>query len=316
MELRHLRYFVAVAEELHFGRAATRLHIAQPPLSRQIRQLEEELGVTLLDRSKRRVELTPAGRTFFVEARRVLTQSERAVRAAQRTSRGDLGPLSLGFVPAADLDLLPRALRLCRTRYPSFEVELHPMTRCQQADALRSGRIQMGLVLLPFDDGSSAVEPLVREPLVAVLPDGHRLARRDRVRMTDLRDETIVSFPRAPRGRDHMTESACRQAGFEPRLAYATDRIETNLSLVAAGIGVSLLPASIRNLKRVGVVYRPLLPPAPHVELAVTYPSDAASPSVTTFLQVLRDVTARTAKVRAATRALRAADGAPPAASA
>jgi len=289
MELRHLRYFVAVAEELHFGRAAARLHMAQPPLSRQIRQLEEELGVTLLDRGKRRVDLTPAGRTFLAEARRVLVQSERAVRAAQRTERGEIGPLALGFVPAADLELLPRALRLCSARHPHFELELHPMTRCQQVDALRSGRIQVGVVFLPFDGGGLTIEPLSREPLVAVLPAGHRLARRERVRMLDLQDDPMISFPRARRDGDHMTLSACRRAGFEPRMSYATDRIETNLALVAAGLGVSLMPASIKNLRRSGVVYRPLVPPAPQVEMAVAYPREAPSPAVATFLHVLRE---------------------------
>lgn len=307
MELRHLRYFIAVAEELHFGRAAARLHMAQPPLSRQIRQLEDELGVTLLDRARRRVELTPAGRTFLDEARRILAQSERAVRVAQRAGRGEEGPLSLGFVPAADLDILPRALRLCRERLPDLELELHPMTRCQQVDALRGGRIQVGILFLPIDDDGLAVEPLRREPLVVVLPEDHRLARRDRLRMIDLQDEPMISFPRARRGRDHMTITACRQAGFEPRMSYATDRIETNLALVAAGLGVSLLPASIRNLRRSGVVYRPLVLPAPHLEMAAAVPRDAAPDGVAAFLRILREAAGRTSRARTV-RAIRACD--------
>lgn len=300
MELRHLRYFIAVAEELHFGRAAARLHIAQPPLSRQIRQLEEELEVELLDRTKRRIELTAAGRTFLTEAKRVLAQSERAVRAAQSTGRGEMGPLALGFVPSAGLDVLPRALRLCRARLPQLELELHPMTRCQQIDALRSGRIQIGLVLLPFEDAPLAIEPLRREALVAVLPEGHRLARRERLKMLDLRTEAVISFPRPPRGRDHIIVSACRQAGFEPQMSYATDRIETNLALVAAGLGVSLLPASVRNLRRVGVVYRSLVPPAPEVEIAAAYPREGASASALAFLAVLREATAGARRLRSA----------------
>src|SRR5262245_3142407 len=127
MELRHLRYFVAVAEELHFGRAALRLRMAQPPLSQQIRQLEEELGVMLLSRTKRRVELTPPGQTFLVDARRTLAQAERAVRTAERAARGELGHLAVGFVPSADLDLLPAVLRLWATRFPDAEVELHAL---------------------------------------------------------------------------------------------------------------------------------------------------------------------------------------------
>jgi len=294
MELRHLRYFVAVAEELHFGRAAARLHIAQPPLSRQIRQLEDELGVTLLDRAKRRVQLTQAGRAFLAEARRVLAQTERAVRAAQRTGRGEGGHLAVGFVPCADLDLLPRALGACRERLPRLELELHPLTRCRQIDALRSGRIQVGIVLLPVDESGLVVEALQREPLVAVLPERHRLARRERVRLLDLREENMVSFPRpVSPSNDHVTLTACRVAGFEPRMSYATDRIETNLAMIAAGLGVGLLPASIRNLKRSGVVYRPLVPPAPHVDVAVAYRREDATPALLAFLDVLREVTAR-----------------------
>jgi DNA-binding transcriptional LysR family regulator len=187
------------------------------------------------------------------------------------------------------------------------------MTRCQQVDALRGGRIQIGIVFLPIDGGGLTVAPLCREPLVAVLPEDHRCARRERVRLLDLQGDAMISFPRAARGRDHMTLSACRQAGFEPRMAYATDRIETNLGLVAAGLGVSLLPASIRNLRRAGVVYRPLVPPAPHLEMAAAYPRDTVSPGVTTFLRVLREATGRARRGRAGrAKTALAAGGDPP----
>src|SRR5215470_3343253 len=157
MELRHLRYFVAVAEELHFGRAAIRLHMAQPPLSQQIRQLEQEIGVTLLNRTKRRVELTPAGRAFLEEARRTLAQAERSVRTAQRASRGETGFLAIGFVPTADLDVLPRVLRAWRRRCPDVEVELSALSPAQQVEALREGRIQVGILRPPIDDAGLTV---------------------------------------------------------------------------------------------------------------------------------------------------------------
>ncbi len=301
MELRHLRYFIAVAEELHFGRAAARLHIAQPPLSRQIRQLEEELQVTLLTRTKRRVELTDAGRAFLTEARRVFAQAEQAVRAAQRTSRGEIGRLALGFVSSADLDLLPRVLGVWAERFPHVEVELNALTRCQQVEALRDRRIQVGLVRLPIEDAGLVVEAVEREPLVAALPEGHRLARQARVRVADLETEPMIVFPRGSSpSRYDVIASACRQAGFAPRGLPGTNSIQTNLGLIAAGLGVSLVPASARNLHRVGVVYRPLAPPVPHVVMGVAYLRDEASPIVPAFVQVIREVTARSGRERRA----------------
>jgi DNA-binding transcriptional LysR family regulator len=294
MELRHLRYFVAVAEELHFGRAAIRLHMAQPPLSQQIRQLEEEIGVTLLDRTKRRVELTPAGRAFLEEARRTLGQAERAVRTAQRASRGETGHLAIGFVPTADLDVLPRVLALWRTRFPDVEVELYALSPGQQVEALREGRIQVGLLRPPIDDAGLTVEPIHREPLVAALPERHPLARRARIRLGDLHADAMILFPRdSSPSRYDMLVGVCRYAGFAPRVVHGEYTLPTNLALIAAGLGVTLLPASIRNLQRTGVVYRPLMPPVPELEMAVAYGREERSPVLPAFLDVLRAATAR-----------------------
>jgi DNA-binding transcriptional LysR family regulator len=302
MELRHLRYFVAVAEELHFGRAAVRLRMAQPPLSHQIRQLEEELGVALLSRTKRRVELTAAGRAFLAEARRVLAQAERATRTAQRASRGEIGHLAIGFVPSADLDVLPRVLSLWGSRFPHVEVELRALTRCRQVEALRNGRIHIGFVFLPVDDDGLTVEPIQRQPLVAALP-----ARHPFVRVADLQTDSLISFSsRTSPSRYDMVVSACRRAGFAPRLLHGTDRIQTNLALIAAGLGVTLLPASIRNLQRAGVVYRRLKPPVPHVVMALAHVRDQASPTVAAFVHVVREV------MTAGTRPHPAAGAGPP----
>jgi DNA-binding transcriptional LysR family regulator len=292
MELRHLRYFLAVAEELHFGRAAARLHIAQPPLSQQIRRLEQELGVALFDRDRRRVELTPAGRAFLAETRQVLAQAERAVRTAQRAGRGEIGRLAIGFVPSADLDVLPGALRVWGARFPEVEVELHAMLPDEQVQALRDRRLDVGLVRLPVDAGELAVESIQREPLVAVLPAGHLLAARGRVALAGLRGDPMILFPRriAP-GYHDLFVDACRRAGFVPRIARETESIQTNLGLVAAGLGVTLMPASIRSLRRTGVVYRPLAPPVPHVEMAVAYGREHRAAALPAFLQVLRRVT-------------------------
>jgi len=289
VELRHLRYFVAVAEELHFGRAAVRLRMAQPPLSQQIRALERELDVLLLNRTTRRVALTVAGATFLLQARRVLEQTEQAVHAARRASRGEIGRLAIGFVPSADLDLLPRALRLWRKRFPDAEVELHALLPEQQIEALRHGQIQLGILRLPVDDRSLVVRRILREPLLAALPVRHPLAQRARVRIADLKADPLILFPRrtAPSHYDWLL-STCRRSGFTPRVLHETESLQTNVGLIAAGLGVSLLPASIRNLKRVGVVYRPLAPPVPHVALAAAYMRDDPPEVAQAFLELLR----------------------------
>jgi DNA-binding transcriptional LysR family regulator len=290
MELRHLRYFLAVAEELHFGRAASRVHIAQPPLSQQIRKLEQELGVDLFSRTKRRVALTPAGQAFLEEARLVLAQAERAVRTARRAGRGEIGQLAIGFVPSADLDVLPRVLRAWRARYPHVEIELHSLLPAAQVEALRDGRIHVGFVRVPVDDGGLVVESIQREPLLAVLPRGHRLARAQRVRLADLAPDTMILFPRRDSpGYYDVFISACRRAGFTPRVMHPGS-MQANLALVSAGLGVTLMPSSIRSLRRSGVVYRPLAPPVPHVEMAVAYRRDERSAVLPVFFQVLREV--------------------------
>jgi DNA-binding transcriptional LysR family regulator len=292
MELRHLRYFTAVAEELHFGRAAARLHIAQPPLSQQIRRLEEELGVVLFNRTKRRVELTAAGHAFLQETRRVFAQTERAVRTAQRASRGEIGRLAIGFVASADLDILPRVLRAWQARSPQVEIELYGMLPGQQVEALHDGHIHVGFVRLPLDDSGLVVEPIQRDPLLAVLPAGHRLARRARVRVGDLGTEPVILFPRrmAPEYYD-LFISTFRRAGCTPRVAHEVVTIQTIIGLVAAGLGVSLMPATIRSLRRDGVVYRPLTPPVPHADMALAYVRDHSSPVLPAFIRTVREVT-------------------------
>ncbi len=290
MELRHLRYFVAVAEELHFGRASTRLGIAQPPLSQQIRQLERELGAALFNRTKRRVELTPAGRAFLEHTRQILAETERAKRVVRRAGRGEIGRLAIGFVSSADLDVLPRVLRVWNERFPDVEVELHALLTAAQVDALQRGRLDVGFIRLPADETTLVVESIRREPLVVALSERHRLARAKRVRLGDLASETMLLFARhtAP-GYFDVFIGACRRAGFTPRL-LAPGSMQTNLALVSAGLGVSLMPASIRNLRRSGVVYRPLAPPVTQVEMAIAYRRDEPSAIVTAFLQTVRDV--------------------------
>jgi DNA-binding transcriptional LysR family regulator len=262
MELRHLRYFVAVAEELHFSRAAARLNIAQPPLSRQIRDLERELGAELLERVKRRVQLTPAGRAFLPEARLTLTQAERARRTAQRAARGEIGRLRVGFVEAATFSgILPDVLRFFRKHYPDVALELFELSSLQQAEALREGRIDVGLLHSPPPDAEQwlQVERILRDPLVAALPLGHRLARRARLTLRALAPEPLLLFPRqnGPALYDRII-AAYRAAGFSPSVVQEAAQMHTLAGLVAAGLGVALVPGSIVRLRRPGVVYRPV----------------------------------------------------------
>jgi DNA-binding transcriptional LysR family regulator len=264
--------------------------MAQPPLSQQIRQLEQEFGVVLLARTKRRVELTPAGAVFLDDARVMLAHTERAVRTAQRASRGEIGQLAIGFVPSADLDILPRVHRAWRASVPHVEITLHAMLSGAQVEALHAGHIQVGFVRLPVDKSGLVVETTQREPLLAVLPRGHQLARSARVRLADLAGDTMVLFSRdvAP-GYHDVFITACRQAGFTPRLLHASS-IQTNLGLISAGLGVTLMPASIQNLRRTGVVYLPLASLVPHVEMAVVHRLDERSTILPAFLRVVRQV--------------------------
>ena len=244
MELRHLRYFVAVAEELHFGRAAERLHMAQPPLSRQIRDLEREIGAELFNRVPRGAELTDAGVAFLPEARLTLAQAERAQRAAQRAARGEAGRLRVGFVEAAaDSAVLPDVLGFFRLHLPDVGVSLFEMDAVQQADALRTGRIDLGVLHSVPPDAAQwlRVEPVYAEPMVAALTHGHRLAARARVALGDLAAEAFVFFPRpaAPVLYDALI-ARCRTAGFSPRVMQEATGWHTLAGLVAAGVGTAL----------------------------------------------------------------------------
>lgn len=294
MELRHLRYFVAVAEDLHFTRAAHRLNIAQPPLSEQIRNLEGELGVQLLARTKRSVRLTDAGRLFLEEARRTLTQVEHAVRLAQRAAVGEIGALSIGFVPSADLSVLPKVIPAFAKRFPNVHLDLYNMTGASQVDALRDGRIQLGILLQPVDEDAFVVETILREPFVIVLPAKHRLAAHRRVALRSLAHENYIFFPRriAPKTYD-MLVSFCRAAGVTLRVTQESDHVQTTLGLVAAGLGVSLIPASVRHIQRKGVTYRHLRPPVPWIEMCVAYRRDTQSQAVRNFATVVHEMAQR-----------------------
>ena len=296
MELRHLRYFVAVAEELHFGRAAERLRIAQPPLSRQIRDLEREIGTPLFERVPRGVELTAAGRAFLPEARLTLAQAERAQRSAQRAARGETGRLRVGFVEAATHSgILPDVLSFFRAHLPSVGLSLFELDALRQAEAFQDGRIDVGLLHSPPLDAARwlRVEPIYEEPVILAVSKLHPLAARTRLTLSTLAEESFVSFPRvvAPEMYDEII-ARCRAAGFSPRIVQEATGWHTLASLVSAGVGIGFVPRSIAEFQQAGVVYRPVRGLAVEMSLAAVWKRAERSPVRERFVMALKAVAA------------------------
>lgn len=275
MELRHLRYFVAVAEECHFGRAAERLHMAQPPLSQQIRQLESELGVELLHRTTRRVGLTPAGERYLERARGVLAAVDQAGREATQVASGEVGRVVIGFVGSATYALLPGLARDLREWLPGMEFEFKgEMLSPDQAADLERGALDVALMRTPILAEGLKMRTLHHEPLVLAVPQTHPLAVAETVRIADLREEPLVTHPGGHRSAIHeVVLAACQSAGFQPRQAVQVAETSTLVVFVAAGIGVALVPRSVTALRLSGVVYREVVD-APEVELAIGWRDD------------------------------------------
>ncbi|MFE9322477.1 LysR substrate-binding domain-containing protein [Nocardia sp. NPDC052278] len=280
MELRHLRYFVAVAETRHFGRAAERLHMAQPPLSQQIKRLECELGVELLIRSTRKVELTPAGERYLERAREILAAVDAAKSEADRIAAGEIGRLAIGFTGSATYELLPALARVLRAELPRVELELEgEMLTPRQVTGLRNGSLDVGFLRPPVRDPGLDVQVLRREPLVAVLPETHPLASHPAVPLAQLRADTFICYPSHNRSVVYNAVfDACGRAGFEPSDIIEVAETSTMVSFAAAGLGVALVPASVRNLMITGATYRPLAGTTVEVELAVAIRRGDASP--------------------------------------
>lgn len=294
MELRHLRYFVAVAEELHVGRAAKRLGIAQPPLSRQIRDLERDVGTPLFERVPRGVELTAAGSAFLPEARMTLAQAERAQRTAQRAARGETGRLRVGFVEAATHSgILPDVLSFFRAHLPAIGLSLFELDPLRQADALQEGRIDLGIVHDPPVDTDQRwhAEVIFREPVVVALPKTHRLARRSQLTLGTLAAESFVIFARSagPSLYDDII-ARCRAAGFSPRVVQESTGWHTLTSLVGAGVGLGFVPKSLASFPQQGVLYRPVRNLSVELALWAVWHSGRRSPVRERFLTALRAV--------------------------
>jgi DNA-binding transcriptional LysR family regulator len=289
MELRHLKYFLAVAEELHFGRAASRIYIAQPPLSQQIKQLEAEIGVKLFNRTKRTVELTEAGKVFQREAYAVLERLDKGIIKAQQAARGEAGWLSIGFVSSINYEILPNVLREFRRQCPDVEIFLQEMHNPEQTQSLLERRIHIGFARMPAESEDLIRKVVAREPLIVALPASNKLAEKDVLRLSDLKSEPFIVFSQSlPSPLREYILRLCAEAGFQPRIVQQVGEIQTALGLVAAEIGVTLVPASTHNLHREGVVYKNLTEPQPIIEMTMQYRKDENSPVVARFLEVIQ----------------------------
>lgn len=289
MELRQIRYFVAVAEELHFRRAAARLHISQPPLSHHIGQLEQELGCRLLNRTRRRVELTPAGQTFLRDARALLHELDGAIETARRIASGQTGRLRISFVGSALLSIVPSAIQRFRAVRPDVEIELRERSTVDQLRAVTGGTVDVGLIRPPIEPSDQLrAQHVMREQTVAVLPVDHPLTALRRVPLRRLASEPLVLFPRvqAPGFHDLLISSLATTGG-QPRIVQYAPEMLTIVGLVAAGLGVSLAPASVARLALDGVTYRPLVG-APRSELVAITRAGEDAPLVRAFIEHAR----------------------------
>ncbi|AET67401.1 transcriptional regulator [Desulfosporosinus orientis DSM 765] len=287
MELRQLEYFTVVAEELHFGRAATRLQMTQPPLSQQILLLERELGIKLLKRSKRHVELTDAGKVFLQEVRRILTHLERAKDAALRAQMGILGRLELGFVGSATFDILPIIVRAFREQYPDVDLVLHEMPTPKQIKAFHNKSIDIGFVRTPVVDPLISHLTIQQEKCIAVMPKSHPLAERTSISMGELSTEQFILVERDiwPSWYDDIL-SKCYDAGFSPIIRQYVKEIQTIVGLVAAGLGVSIVPRSTANIQARDVMYVDIRGEAPQVEMSIAWRTDNNSTLIKQFLDI------------------------------
>lgn len=288
--LARLSCFIAVAEELHFGRAAERLHMTQPPLSRQIQQLEAELGVQLIDRTTRSVTLTPAGVAFLPDARRILQLAEGAAQTVKRVPAGDLGTVVVGFTAASAHAVLPRLLERTRAVLPDVKLELREMVSAVQLEGLASGEIDLGMARPPLKRPGIVSRPLLHEQLVAAIPAAHELARLGRqLTLNDLDGQDVIMYsPVEARYFNELLISTFTIAGATPRYVQFVTQVHTMLVLVRSGIGIALVPASATTLHPEDVTFRSIgaFRERP-VELDAAWRSDSTNPAL---LRLLRDV--------------------------
>ncbi|TWF82218.1 LysR family transcriptional regulator [Pseudonocardia hierapolitana] len=289
MDRFRLECFVALAEELHFHRAAERCHVSQPAMSQQVRNLERELGVQLAHRTKRTVVLTPAGEVFLREARKTLRQLDLAVLLAQRTDRGEIGQLTVGVTSPALYVLFPEAARLFHAALPRVGMIVRELTTAEQEKALRAGDIDVGLIHPPLDDTGLRTEEVARAPFHLALPNVHPLARSESLELAELAGQRFVIFPRqiAPQLYDTII-SMCQDAGFSLEIAMEAYPAQSIIALVSSGVGLGFIAGEMQRLNRPGVVYRPLRGAGPQLSVGVAHHPDGVSPAVEAFVDAAR----------------------------
>lgn len=289
METRHLRYFVAVAEERHFGRAAARLHMAQPPLSQQIKQLEEQLGTALLTRTTRRVDLTPAGEMFLGRARNLLAELEQLAQDVRTVGEGASGVLRVGFTGTATYRLMPGIVEAARRDMPGLQLNVQgEMLTPEMEEALVEGRLDVAVLRPPVRSTAIELTFLEQDRLSVALPENHRLAGREELELSDLTDEPFVCYPPTS-AVNLIVQEACRRAGFMPRVVQVARETSTLLTFVDAGLGVALLPTTARLPSSQRVTFRPLHD-APAVDLALAWKTGNDAPLVHNFLKLCEPV--------------------------
>ncbi|ARK32438.1 acetoin biosynthesis transcriptional regulator AlsR [Halalkalibacter krulwichiae] len=291
MELRHLKYFVTVAEELHFGRAAIRLNMAQPPLSLQIRQLEEEIGVQLFHRTKRKVELTKEGQYFLEKTYRLLADLDENIETIQKMKRGEVGEIVIGFIATAAYDLVPTIIKLYLNEYPGIKVTLKQITSAEQIIALQNGSIDVGVLSEPAESDQISFQIIREEEMVIALPKEHPLVRQtDAIQLSDLASEPfIITSRQANQGHFDSVINCCFQAGFSPNIIQETAEMSTVISLVAAGIGIALVPSSMKMLLQNEVVYRNVENNKFQSVTALAWKQDSPSEIVHTFIELVKE---------------------------
>jgi DNA-binding transcriptional LysR family regulator len=291
MDLRHLRYFIAVAEEQNIGRAANRLHISQPPLTRQIQQLEDELGVKLFTRTPRGMELTQAGELFLEEARNIRSLVEQATERTQRTGQGKLGRLDVAIFGSGILGTIPQVLLAFRRANPNVKVVLHSMNKNEQIEALRQRRITVGFNRMLTPMAEFETELVAMESLLLAVNEGHPLASLETISFSSLAENPLVLFPAA--GRPNFVDKVmglCQERGFMPEITQVVGDAVTGVAFVASGFGVCLVPESLTALALPGVVYRPIadLPDNAKIDLSCIFRAGDRSPLLTSFLATVR----------------------------
>lgn len=287
MELRHIKYFIVVAEELHFRKAAERLNMSQPPLSQQIQSLEHELGVQLFERSKREVKLTKEGQAVLKEAYRLIENSERLQSVANQSKQGKTGRLSIGCIASAFPEVLPPIYKAFSSQYPNVELAFEELNTHETLAKLEEGDLDFGFVRINKVSPPLALYPLLRDQLVVALPEGHRLLSKKTVSLKMLETEPFVIFKRqtSPQFYDSIL-AACQQADFYPNIVYEGKSMQSHIGYVACGLGVALVPQSIQSVYTSGIVYRNLKEASPLTEISLVWNVESKSELIKHFIKI------------------------------